>query len=78
MSRAFIGLGSNMGDRERLIRSALDSLNEVPGTGVIITCAAMGLLYSVTRHHHQPETQLDPAPAESDWNTDSLALAAAH
>jgi 2-amino-4-hydroxy-6-hydroxymethyldihydropteridine diphosphokinase len=35
MSRAFIGLGSNMGDRERLIRSALEALNGVPGTGVI-------------------------------------------
>lgn len=35
MSRAAVGLGSNMGDRERLIRAALDLLNEVPGTGVI-------------------------------------------
>jgi len=30
-----VGLGSNMGDRERLIRSALDLLNGIPGTSVI-------------------------------------------
>lgn len=35
MSRATVGLGSNMGDRERLIRAALALLNEVPGTEVI-------------------------------------------
>jgi 2-amino-4-hydroxy-6-hydroxymethyldihydropteridine diphosphokinase len=35
MNRATIGLGSNTGDRERLIRSALDLLNAIPGTRVI-------------------------------------------
>jgi cell division protein FtsW len=48
------------------------------GTGVIITCAALGLLYSVTRHHHQAESETPLAQQETEWQTDSLALAAAH
>ncbi|TPW08858.1 MAG: 2-amino-4-hydroxy-6-hydroxymethyldihydropteridine diphosphokinase [bacterium] len=32
MSRAFVGLGSNMGDREKSIRAALDQLGRIPGT----------------------------------------------
>jgi 2-amino-4-hydroxy-6-hydroxymethyldihydropteridine diphosphokinase len=35
MSDVFVGLGSNLGDRERLIRAALDGLNRVPGTRVL-------------------------------------------
>lgn len=35
MSRAFVGLGSNLGDRERLIRAALDAMNRIPATRVI-------------------------------------------
>jgi 2-amino-4-hydroxy-6-hydroxymethyldihydropteridine diphosphokinase len=34
MSRAFVGLGSNLGDRERTIRAALDQLGRIPGTEV--------------------------------------------
>ena len=34
MSRAFVGLGSNMGDRERNIRAALDELSAIPGTSI--------------------------------------------
>jgi cell division protein FtsW (lipid II flippase) len=26
------------------------------GSGLVITCAALGLLYSVTRHEHELET----------------------
>jgi len=35
MSRAFVGLGSNLGDRERSIRAALDELGRIPGTRVV-------------------------------------------
>jgi cell division protein FtsW len=41
------------------------------GTGVIITCAALGLLYSVTLHQHDAQTEANTAL----WETDSLALA---
>jgi len=34
MSRAFVGLGSNLGDRERTIRAALDQLGGIQGTEV--------------------------------------------
>lgn len=34
MSRAFVGLGSNLGDREFLIRRAIESLRELPRTRV--------------------------------------------
>jgi len=32
MSRAFVGLGGNLGDREKTIRAALDQLAAIPGT----------------------------------------------
>jgi cell division protein FtsW len=32
------------------------------GSGLVITCAALGLLYSITRHQHAPEPHT-PAPA---------------
>jgi 2-amino-4-hydroxy-6-hydroxymethyldihydropteridine diphosphokinase len=35
MSRAFIGLGSNLGDRERAIRLAIEQLRTIPGTKVV-------------------------------------------
>lgn len=35
MSRAFVGLGSNLGDRERSIRAALDDLSRIPATAVV-------------------------------------------
>jgi cell division protein FtsW len=41
------------------------------GTGVIITCGALGLLYSVTQHQHDAQTEANTAL----WETDSLALA---
>jgi 2-amino-4-hydroxy-6-hydroxymethyldihydropteridine diphosphokinase len=34
MSRAFVGLGANLGDRERTIRAALDHIGAIPGTEV--------------------------------------------
>lgn len=45
-----MGLGSNMGDTERLIRSALDLLNAIPGTRVIRTSS----LYD-SEAHGEPE-----------------------
>jgi cell division protein FtsW len=44
------------------------------GTGLIITCGALGLLYSVCRFQHDPEVIAEPVKPES-WATDSLALA---
>jgi len=41
------------------------------GTGLIITCGALGLLLSVTRHRHAMEEEQTRAL----WETDSLALA---
>lgn len=43
------------------------------GTGLIITCGALGLLNSVARHKHDAEEEAQSAL----WETDSLALAAA-
>jgi cell division protein FtsW len=43
------------------------------GTGLIITCAALGLLHSVARHRHDAEVEA----REALWETDSLALASA-
>ena len=34
MARAFVGLGSNLGDREALLRRALEAIDELPGTQV--------------------------------------------
>ena len=34
MARAFVGLGSNIGNREALLRRALDAIAELPGTEV--------------------------------------------
>ena len=34
MARAFVGLGSNLGDRERTLERAVDALRELPGTSV--------------------------------------------
>jgi 2-amino-4-hydroxy-6-hydroxymethyldihydropteridine diphosphokinase len=34
MTRAFVGLGSNLGDRERLLGGAVDQLRALPGTEV--------------------------------------------
>jgi cell division protein FtsW len=42
------------------------------GTGLIITCGALGLLHSITRHRHDAEAEAQ----EALWETDSLALAA--
>jgi cell division protein FtsW len=42
------------------------------GTGLIITCGALGLLHSITRHRHDAEAEA----REALWETDSLALAA--
>jgi 2-amino-4-hydroxy-6-hydroxymethyldihydropteridine diphosphokinase len=33
--RAFVGLGSNLGDRETMIRMALDDLARLPGTSLV-------------------------------------------
>ncbi|HEX5247142.1 MAG TPA: 2-amino-4-hydroxy-6-hydroxymethyldihydropteridine diphosphokinase [Gaiellaceae bacterium] len=41
MARAYIGLGSNLGDREATIRAALEALEAEPGTGV---AAVSGLI----------------------------------
>jgi cell division protein FtsW len=41
------------------------------GTGLIITCGALGLLHSVARHKHDAEEEARTAL----WETDSLALA---
>ena len=41
------------------------------GTGLIITCGALGLLHSITRHRHDAEVEA----REALWETDSLALA---
>lgn len=41
------------------------------GTGLIITCAALGLLHSIARHRHDAEAEV----REALWETDSLALA---
>lgn len=41
------------------------------GTGLIITCGALGLLNSVARHKHEAEVEA----REALWETDSLALA---
>jgi cell division protein FtsW len=41
------------------------------GTGLIITCGALGLLHSITRHRHDAEAEAQ----EALWETDSLALA---
>lgn len=41
------------------------------GTGLIITCGALGLLLSIARHHHDAEAEV----REALWETDSLALA---
>ncbi|HZS24503.1 MAG TPA: 2-amino-4-hydroxy-6-hydroxymethyldihydropteridine diphosphokinase [Gaiellaceae bacterium] len=35
MTRAFVGLGANLGDRERTIRAALDALAAAPGVRVV-------------------------------------------
>ncbi|MGH7681126.1 MAG: 2-amino-4-hydroxy-6-hydroxymethyldihydropteridine diphosphokinase [Candidatus Eiseniibacteriota bacterium] len=35
MTRAFVGLGSNLGDRESLIRSAVESLRGIPRTAML-------------------------------------------
>jgi 2-amino-4-hydroxy-6-hydroxymethyldihydropteridine diphosphokinase len=35
MSRAFVGLGSNLGDRQHLIAEAVDALRETPGLNVL-------------------------------------------
>ena len=43
------------------------------GTGLIITCGALGLLNSVARHKHEAEVEA----REALWETDSLALASA-
>jgi cell division protein FtsW len=43
------------------------------GTGLIITCGALGLLHSVARHRHDAEEEERSAL----WETDSLALASA-
>jgi len=43
------------------------------GTGLIITCGALGLLHSVARHRHDAEEEVRSAL----WETDSLALASA-
>lgn len=37
MSKAFVGFGTNMGDREDNIRVALESLNLIPNTAVVST-----------------------------------------
>jgi cell division protein FtsW len=42
------------------------------GTGLIITCGALGLLLSIARHQHDAEEEV----REALWETDSLALAA--
>src|SRR2546421_1454623 len=34
MARAFVGLGSNLGDREENLRRAIDALGSLPGTAV--------------------------------------------
>ena len=34
MTRAFVGLGSNLGDREAMLRQAVEALEELPGTEV--------------------------------------------
>jgi cell division protein FtsW len=41
------------------------------GTGLIITCGALGLLHSIARHRHDAEVEAH----EALWETDSLALA---
>jgi cell division protein FtsW len=41
------------------------------GTGLIITCGALGLLHSIARHRHDAEEEERAAL----WETDSLALA---
>jgi cell division protein FtsW len=43
------------------------------GTGLIITCGALGLLHSIARHRHDAEEEERAAL----WETDSLALASA-
>jgi len=35
MARAFVGLGSNLGDREENLRRAIDALGSLPGTAVV-------------------------------------------
>ncbi|HLB03719.1 MAG TPA: 2-amino-4-hydroxy-6-hydroxymethyldihydropteridine diphosphokinase [Gaiellaceae bacterium] len=35
MARAYVGLGSNLGERERMLRDALDLLAQVPGIELI-------------------------------------------
>jgi 2-amino-4-hydroxy-6-hydroxymethyldihydropteridine diphosphokinase len=35
VARAFVGLGSNLGDREAALRQALDEIAELPGTDVL-------------------------------------------
>lgn len=34
MTRAYVGLGSNLGDREEMLKRALDELDRLPGTRV--------------------------------------------
>ena len=38
-ARAYIGLGSNLGDREQTLRSAVDALREAPGVDVVAVSA---------------------------------------
>ncbi len=41
MPTAFIGLGSNLGDREQALRSALDALAALPGTRLVRTSSVV-------------------------------------
>ena len=43
------------------------------GSGLIITCAALGLLYSVCRHHHAPDPQSTPEPLHTDDSTQQIS-----
>ena len=49
------------------------------GSGLVITCAALGLLYSVSRHEHLAELEPEPVkqPEEPRWDINSTDLAGA-
>ena len=38
------------------------------GSGLVITCAALGLLYSITRHHHDTREPLLDADAKTPFD----------
>ena len=44
MSRAYVGVGSNLGDRERMIRAALEALPDVVAVSALRETEPVGLL----------------------------------